>query len=139
MGVERCRVEISEAARAKLEEWLRAQSIRHALATRTRILFGSAAHESVRALASRFGHTTVCLWRRHYRSAGPAGLQTRPRAGGRQIAPAREQAVIRATPRKPKAVTHWSAPRLASEVGLSRASVHRIWRKYGYNPFALRA
>ena len=39
-----------------------------------------------------------------------------------------------ATLRRPKAATHWSARRLAREVGLSRASVHRIWQKYGLQP-----
>jgi transposase len=120
-----------------LEHWLRAQSIPQALATRARIVLGSAAGESVRGLAARLGatQTTVCLWRRRYRSAGLAGLRTRPRAGRpRRITAAREQAVISATLRKPKAATHWSARRLAQQVGLSSATVHRIWQKYGLQP-----
>ena len=47
---------------------------------------------------------------------------------------AKEQAVVSATLRKPKAATHWSARRLAKEVGLSAATVHRIWQKYGLQP-----
>ena len=39
-----------------------------------------------------------------------------------------------ATLRKPKAATHWSARRLAKAVGLSSATVHRIWQKYGLQP-----
>ena len=137
MGVKRCWVEISGADRAALEHWLRAQSIPQALATRARIVLGSAAGESVRGLAARLGatQTTVCLWRRRYRSAGLAGLRTRPRAGRpRRITAAREQAVVSATLRKPKAATHWSARRLAQQVGLSSATVHRIWQKYGLQP-----
>jgi len=42
--------------------------------------------------------------------------------------------VISATLRKPKAAIHWSTRRLAKEVGLSRASVHRIWKEYGLQP-----
>ena len=42
--------------------------------------------------------------------------------------------MISATLRKPKAATHWSARRLAKEVGLSSATVHRIWQKYGLQP-----
>src|SRR6202048_4895706 len=83
MGVKRCWVEISGADRAELEHWLRAQSIPQALATRARIVLGSAAGESVRGLAARLGvtQTTVCLWRRRYRSAGLDGLRTKPRMG----------------------------------------------------------
>jgi transcriptional regulator of acetoin/glycerol metabolism len=44
---------------------------------------------------------------------------------------AKEQAAISATLRKPKAAAHWSARRLAKQVGLSPATVHRIWQKYG--------
>jgi transposase len=42
--------------------------------------------------------------------------------------------VISATLRKPKAATHWSARRLAKGLGLSAATVHRIWQKYGLQP-----
>jgi transposase len=137
MGVKRCWVELSGADRAELESWLRAQSIPQALAMRARVVLGSAAGESVRALAARLEVTqvTVCLWRRRYRSAGLDGLRTQPRMGRRRrITPAKEHAVISATLRKPKAATHWSARRLAKQVGLSSATVHRIWQKYGLQP-----
>lgn len=137
MGVERWVVEVSEGDRAQLEAWLRTQSIAHALASRARIVLGSAAGESIRALAERLKVTqrTVCLWRRRYASHGLEGLRNRPRAGRpRRITAAKEQAVVSATLRKPKAATHWSARRLAKEVGLSSATVHRIWQKYGLQP-----
>jgi len=130
-------VEVSGADRRQLEGWLRSHGTPQALATRARIMLGSAAGESIRALADRLGVTqrTVCLWRRRYREAGLAGLRTLPRAGRpRRITAAKERAVLSATLRKPKAATHWSTRRLAKEVGLSRASVHRIWRKYGLQP-----
>ncbi len=137
MRVQQCWMEISGTDRAELESWLRAQSIPQALAMRARVVLGSADGESVRALAARLGvtQTTVCLWRRRYRSAGLDGLRTRPRSGRkRRITTAKEQAVISATLRKPKAATHWSARRLAKQVGLSSATVHRIWQKYGLQP-----
>ncbi|HLH75292.1 MAG TPA: helix-turn-helix domain-containing protein [Candidatus Binataceae bacterium] len=82
-------------------------------------MLGSAAGESMRALAARLGVTerTVCLWRRRYREAGVAGLRTLPRAGRpRQITAAREKAVLSATLRRPAAATHWSTRRLAKAV-----------------------
>ena len=42
--------------------------------------------------------------------------------------------MVEATLRPPRAATHWSARRLAKEVGLSPATVHRIWQKYGLQP-----
>jgi hypothetical protein len=66
---------------------------------------------------------------------GLGGLQNQPRVGHpRRITAAKEQAVVSATLRKPKNATHWSARRLAKAVGLSSATVHRIWQKYGLQP-----
>ena len=42
--------------------------------------------------------------------------------------------MVSATRRKPKAATRWSARRLAKQFGLSSATVHRIWQKYGLQP-----
>jgi len=137
MDVRTWRVEVKGADRAELERWLRVQSLPQGLAMRARIVLGSAAGKSVRGLARRLGVTqsTICLRRRRYQAEGLAGLRNRPRSGrGRRIDSARERAVISATLRKPKTATHWSARRLAKEVGLSPATVHRIWQKYGLQP-----
>jgi len=137
MGIRRWAVEVSARDRAQLEAWLRTQTIAHALAVRAQIVLGSAAGESIRALGERLKVTqrTVCLWRRRYASQGLDGLRNRPRAGRpRRITSAKEQAVVSATLRQPKNATHWSARRLAKEVGLSKATVHRIWQKYGLQP-----
>jgi transposase len=128
---------VAEADRAMLESWLRAPTVAQDLALRARVILASAAGEGVRPLARRLGVSpnTVAVWRRRYRSAGLDSLRTKPRAGRpRRIGSAKERAVISATLRKPKAATHWSARRLAAEVGLSAATVHRIWQKYGLQP-----
>jgi transposase len=137
MDVSRCCVEVGKADRVALEAWLRSQSMPRALATRARIVLGSAEGDSIRELAQRLGVTqrTVCLWRTRYRQQGIAGLKTKARSGRRrQVTPAQERAVVAATMRPPKTATHWSARRLAKEVGLSPATVHRIWQKYGLQP-----
>jgi len=128
---------VSGADRRQLEAWLRSHSAPQALATRARIVLGSADGESIRALAERLDITqrTVGLWRRRYRERWLAGLRTLARSGRpRRISAAKEQAVISATLRKPKAATRWSGRRLAKEVGLSPATGHRIWQKYGLQP-----
>jgi transposase len=131
------RLKVTEADRAKLEAWLRAPTLAQGLALRARVILASADDEGVRPMARRLGVSanTVAVWRRRYRSEGLAGLRTKARAGRpRRITSAKEQAVISATLRKPKAATHWSARRLAKVVGLSPATVHRIWQKYGLQP-----
>jgi transposase len=128
---------VAEADRAMLESWLRAPSVAQGLALRAKVILASGRGEGVRPLARRLSVSpnTVAVWRRRYRSLGLAGLRTKPRAGRpRRITSAKEQAVISATLRQPKGATHWSARRLAKAVGLSSATVHRIWQKYGLQP-----
>ena len=128
---------VAEADRAMLESWLRAPSVAQGLALRAKVILASARGEGVRPLARRLSVSpnTVAVWRRRYRSLGLAGLRTKPRAGRpRRITSAKEQAVISTTLRQPKGATHWSARRLAKAVGLSSATVHRIWHKYGLQP-----
>jgi transposase len=137
MDVRTCCVEVGEADRLALQAWLRSQNMPRALATRARIVLGSAQGESIRELAQQLGvaQRTVCPWRNRYRQQGVAGLKTRARSGRRRwITPTQERAVVAATMRTPKAATHWSTRRLAQEVGLSRATVHRIWQQYGLQP-----
>ena len=106
-----------------LESWLRAPTVAQDLALQAKVILASAAGEGVRPMARRLGVSpnTVAVWRRRYRSAGLDGLRTKARVGRpRRITSAKEQAVISATLRKPKAATHWSARRLAKQVGLSQ-------------------
>jgi transposase len=132
-----CSFKVTESDRAMLESWLRAPTVAQGLALRAKVILASAEGEGVRPLARRLGVSpnTVAVWRRRYRSEGLAGLRTKPRPGRpRRITAAKERAVISATLRKPKVATHWSARRLAKEVGLSSATVHRLWQKYALQP-----
>ena len=46
--------------------------------------------------------------------------------------------VLEATRRKPKdGSTHWSCRKLARELGISKDTVHRVWRKAGLRPHRL--
>jgi transposase len=132
-------VDVGNSERAELEAWLGSQTGSRALAMRARIILGSADGESIRELAERLevSEVTVCRWRNRYRAQGLAGLRTRTRSGRRRrISPADERRVVAATMRAP-AATHWSTRRLAKEVRLSPATVHRIWQKYGLQPHRL--
>ena len=137
MAAKTCWVEVNNADRVELEVWLRSRTMPQALGMRARIVLGSADGASIRDLAQRLSvsQPTICLWRRRYRAQGIAGLRSRGRSGRRRrIRPAQERAVVAATMRPPQAATHWSVRRLAKQVGLSPATVHRIWQKYGLQP-----
>jgi transposase len=131
------RMQVKGSDRTVLESWSRSPTVPQALAVRAKIILASAQGEPVRGIAARLGidAKTVTAWRRRYRADGLVGLRTRPRSGRpRTISAAKERAVVAATMRPPKAATHWSARRLAKEVNLSPATVHRVWQKYGLQP-----
>jgi transposase len=123
--------------RAELEQWVRSPTISQAWGLRARILLARSAGEGVRALARRLSVSpmTVMRWEQRYATEGLEGLQTRARSGRpRQISEAKERSVVARTMQPPAYGTHWSARRLAKEVGLSSATVHRIWQKHGLQP-----
>ena len=128
---------MSAGDRVELASWLRSPRLPPALGRRACVVMLSAEGHALRVIAERLGVTqrTVCLWRRRYQSEGLAGLKSRPRSGRpRRISRRKELAVVTATMRPPKHATHWSARRLAKEVGLSFMTGYRSWRKYGLQP-----
>jgi len=74
---------------------------------------------------------TVGLWRRRYARHGIKGLQDEPKAGRpRKVGQDKIAEIVATTLTPPEGMTHWSARRLAKKVGVSHATVHRIWQAY---------
>jgi transposase len=131
------RFEVSEGDCKVLESWLRMPTLSQELGLRARAVLASAGGETVRAVASQLkvSPNTVAACRRRYREGGVDALRTKARSGRpRKLSRTKEQAVVAATLRTPKNATHWSARRLAREVSVPPATVHRIWQKYGLQP-----
>jgi transposase len=65
-----------------------------------------------------------------------AGVADRPRSGRPPEISARTRARVVALTLKPppKGLSHWSTRELAKKVGLSHASVHRIWQDHALQP-----
>jgi transposase len=124
--------------RAVLQEWVRASTMTAGAAQRARILLLAADGETNAEIGRLVGVSlpTVRAWRERYLVAGLAGLTDLPRSGRPVVHD--ENAVIAATLDPPPAklgVTHWSARLLADELGISFATVARIWRRWGLKPW----
>jgi transposase len=80
---------------------------------------------------------TAWRWRSRFRESGLEGIEReRPRTGRK---PRRReevsQRIIETTLSvSPPEGRSWSTRRLAQYLGVSRAMVHRVWRKYGITP-----
>jgi len=63
------------------------------------------------------------------------GLQDEPKPGRpRTISRDKTAEIVATTLTPPDGVTHWSARRLAKQVGVSHSTVHRIWQTYDLKP-----
>jgi transposase len=109
-----------------------------ALAQRARIVLSAAEGRSNTAVAHDLGVTarTVGKWRRRYVEQGPDGLLDEPRPGApRTITDDMVEAVIVKTlEERPSDATHWSTRSMARAMGMSQASISRIWKAFGLQP-----
>jgi len=128
---------LTDEERTTLERWARRRTTPQALAQRSRIVLEAAAGASNRAIAQRWHLNlhTVGTWRSRFATARLAGLHERPGRGRpRRYTPQKVQRIVAETLRLPADATHWSARRLARQVGVSHMTVHRIWRAFALKP-----
>jgi transposase len=117
---------------------VRSQTVTAAAAQRARIVLLAAEGVPNADIARRVGvsRPTVVGWRQRYTDSGIAGLADVDRPG--RPATIDEADVVIATLTEPPeslGVTHWSARLLADRLGISFASVARIWRKWDLQPW----
>ena len=116
----------------------RSQTVTAAAALRARIVLLAAEGVPNAEIARRVGvsRPTVLSWRQRYTESGVGGLADLDRAGRPPVI--NEADVVIATLTRPPeslGVTHWSARLLADRLGISFASVARIWRKWDLQPW----
>src|SRR6476660_9026129 len=127
---------LREGDRSRLEALTRSSSVRAGLALRARIVLLVAQGLPNAEIARRCGTSrpTVVDWRARYVAGGITALHDQPRSG--RPPEIDEIDVVVATlaedgrPPARLGVTHWSARLLGAELGISFATVARIWRKW---------
>src|SRR2546429_1244823 len=130
---------LADAERRILQGWATRRKTAQGLALRARIVLACAEGRSNIAVAARLSvsRTTVRKWRSRFLARRLDGLGDEPRPGvPRTITDAQvEEVVVRTLEEVPEGGTHWSRRELAKRVGISAASVHRIWRAFGLQPW----
>jgi transposase len=122
----------------KLGALVRSSTVEAGLAQRARIVLLAAEGLPNAEIARRVGMTrpTVIQWRNRYVSGGIAALGDLDRSGRPPVID--DAAVVIATLQSPPeslGVTHWSARLLGKHLGISFASVARIWRDWNLQPW----
>jgi transposase len=131
---------LCEGDRIRLEALVRSVSARPSLAQRARIVLMSAEGLTNTEIARRTGSTrpTVISWRNRYATGGLNALSDLPRSGRPAVVDELEVvATTLANGGRPPAhlhVSHWSSRLLGQQLGISFATVARIWRKWGIQP-----
>jgi len=113
------------------------------LRQRAKIVLLAAAGRQTKQIAVVLGTTppTVARWRQRFLEQGIAGIEKdAPRPGRKPtVSPATIQEIVRKTTReKPPQATQWSTRTMAAAMGVSEASVRRIWHKHGLKPHRIK-
>ncbi len=129
---------LSDEERAELERLAARVRVNRNVAFRARIVLACAEGCTNRDVARqlRGEEHTVGRWRKRFIEQRIAGLYDEPRVGApRTIADDKiEAVVVKTLETKPKGRTHWSTRKMAENVGLSHATIGRIWRTFGLKP-----
>jgi transposase len=123
---------------SKLNALLRSSTVEAGLAQRARIVLMAAQGVPNAAIGRQVGVSgpTVLLWRNRYEAGGLDALGDLARTGRPSVID--DVAVVVATLEAPPArlgVTHWSARLLGVQLGISFATVARVWRKWNLQPW----
>lgn len=132
-------VVLSDDQRLLLEQHSRARRLPARLVERARIVLLAAQGLQNKEIAARMGITPekAARWRERFVDGGWEALQhDAPRPGRpRVIATVKTRKVVRMTTQeKPENATHWSTRTMAAAVGLSEATIRRIWHANGLKP-----
>jgi transposase len=137
------RVPLSPEQRRTLEQHSRARSLPARLVERARIILRAADGLQDQQIADELNITPekAARWRNRFLDGGLLALEKdAPRPGRtRTITDATVKRVIEKTTREtPDNATQWSTRTMAVAVGLSEASVRRIWHAHGLKPHLVR-
>jgi transposase len=125
---------LTDDERRTLDQWARRPTSAQRLAVRSRMVLACAEGLTNRAVARQLhvSSHSVCKWRERFRTRRLEGLTDEPRPGApRKVTDDQVVAIITRTLETPPAATQWSTRRMAKVVGLSKATISRIWQTFG--------
>ncbi|MFC3110267.1 IS630 family transposase [Undibacterium arcticum] len=133
------KVELTEAQREQLEACATGRKISVRVAERAKMILLAAQGKTDKEIGADLGvwRGTVARWRGRYVDEGLPGIEhdeTRPGRTPKISARKIKAIVTRTTQQQPDNATHWSTRTMAAVVGVSAASVRRIWQAHGLKP-----
>jgi transposase len=135
-------VVINISQQKTLELWARSRSLPVRQAERAKVVLLAAAGKSDLEISAalRISNQKAARWRKRFLRLGLPGLEKDAPRPGRKPAIAaslKEELIQKTTHSKPANATHWSTRTMAAEMGVSEATVRRIWHAHGLKPHLL--
>ena len=131
---------LSDAERAQLKKLVSSKLTSVRLAQRARIVLLAAAGMQNKEIAVRVGvgRVQVSRWRERYAQLRVAGIEQDLPRGAPPVKVDVARLVELTTQSTPVAATHWSTRKMATQLGVSAASISRHWRAHGLKPHLVR-
>jgi transposase len=129
-------IRLTDDQRGKLFQYARSRSAAQRLVERARIILQADQGKQDREIAAtlQIGRHTVARWRARFLESGVAGIEKDAPRPGRMRQIDSEEIVRKTTQEKPDNATHWSTRSMAQALGVSAASVRRVWQAHGLKP-----
>ncbi len=130
------RISLTEEQKLQLGAYARGRKVERRLAERASIIMLAAENADNLEIAGKLGisRQTVARWRTRFLKAGIVGIERDAPRPGRSRRLNSEEIVRKTTQGRPQNATHWSTRSMARAVGVSEASVRRVWHAHGLKP-----
>ena len=137
------KITLSKEDRLTLNRWVKSRAVGTKQKLRAKLVLmtadGNPSQEIQQTL--KISAPTLNLWRRRFLESGLEGLKkgkTRPSRVPPLPVEQVQEVLTLTLSGKPAASTHWSCRTMAEQVGISRASVHRIWQAHKLKPHQIK-
>ncbi len=129
-------VTIDNSQRETLQQWARSRSLPARQVERAKVVLLAAEGKTDLEIAAglNVSNQKAARWRKRFLRLGVTGLiKDAPRRDRKPVisAKVKEEIIRRTTQSKPTNATHWSTRTMAAEMGVSEATVRRIWHSNG--------
>jgi len=132
-------IELSDEERSTLVKWSRGKRTQARVVLRAKIVLAAAEGKRSKQIAAELGvsQPTVGKWRNRFAEHRLLGIEKALPRGGRKpyVRAEFEAEIIRKTTQElPPNATQWSVRTMARAIGVSKATVQRVWRDNGLKP-----
>jgi transposase len=134
------KIVLTDEERAQMKKLVSSKLTSVRLAQRARIVMLAAEGVQNKDIAKQVGvgRVQVSRWRERYAQSRLAGIEHDLPRGAPPVKVDVARLVELTTQSKPKAGTHWSTRTMATQLGVSAASISRHWRANGLKPHIVR-